>query len=128
MKKTIAAIAAMTFALASQAGDIVKPLDSPQPNHDVFDRYMVAKEVARRENTKLTPSNVEIVQPGVAHAHFKGGTATVRFGYENLYCSLNEALLDCESRINRNPSGFVVTGYEGPQKAAPAKRERTAAN
>lgn len=122
LMKTIAAIAVTTLSLACQADNVVKPLDQPTRNNDFYDRYKVAKEVSQREQLKLLPSDVKIVQPGIARVHIKAGDVTVRYGFESQYCSLNEAMGECEERVNRNPSGLVIVSYEGPQRAAQAKR------
>jgi len=87
----------------------------PVPNAPpavAIQKWLVAQEVERREGVKA--DDVKITQAGLAQAAFRGGTATVQFGFHAPGCAVNDpgtASEDCLKELVLNPLGFTVLNY-----------------
>lgn len=75
-----------------------------------LERWLVASEVRKREHAQVT--TLQILDPGMAKANFVGGSAVVRFGFQQPMSCPTGKDHECEQHFLDNPTGFKVLSYE----------------
>lgn len=112
------ALASMAVgSMAAEVGGVIDggaydaALDHVQQAAIPLEKGLVKDEVQRREHAPV--KSVDLVSPGVARVVYVGGTANVRFGFDDpmMNCPRMQER-ECANKAQNNPLGFKVLAYD----------------